>query len=185
MSFWQRITATLRADAHGVIDALEDRALLLKQHLRDAEAEVQGKQAHSQALAAERQRLERDLLREQRECAQHERDAELALEAGQEALARYALQHWLSKQQLSRRIQERLGVIAEESAAQNALLAQQEPALNELRARVAAYLSEHAASASQGAGCPLAPQPVAAELVELELLRRRRERGQTEPGAAS
>jgi len=183
MSFWQRITATLRADAHGVIDALEDRALLLKQHLRDAEAEVQNKQARSQALAAERQRLERDLLREQRECAQHERDAELALEAGQEALARYALQHWLSRQQLSRRIQERLTVIAEESATQDALLAQQEPALNELRARVAAYLSEQAAS--QTAGAPLAAQPVAAELVEIELLRRRRAREQTEPGAAS
>jgi phage shock protein A len=183
MSFWQRITATLRADAHGVIDALEDRALLLKQHLRDAEAEVQSKQARSQALAAERQRLERDLLREQREGAQHERDAELALEAGQEALARYALQHWLSRQQLSRRIQERLTVIAEESATQDALLAQQEPALNELRARVAAYLSEQAAS--QTAGAPLAAQPVAAELVEIELLRRRRAREQTEPGAAS
>jgi phage shock protein A len=183
MSFWQRITATLRADAHGVIDALEDRALLLKQHLRDAEAEVQSKQARSQALAAERQRLERDLLREQHDCAQHERDAELALEAGQEALARYALQHWLSKQQLSRRIQERLTVIAEESATEAALLAQQEPALNELRARVAAYLSEQAAS--QSPGCPLALQPVAAELVELELLRRRRARGPAEPGAVS
>jgi len=182
MSFWQRITRTLRADAHGVIDALEDRALLLKQHLRDAESELEGKQAQSQALAAERQRLERDLLRQQRECEEHERDAELALVAEQEALARYALQHLLSKQQLSRRLQERLTVIGEESAALAALLIQQEPALHELRARVTAYLSEHAAP--QGEHGPLVPQPVATELVELELLRRRRARGQTEPGAA-
>jgi phage shock protein A len=45
MSFWKRMTQTLRADAHGVIDALEDRVLLFKQHLREAELEVERKQA--------------------------------------------------------------------------------------------------------------------------------------------
>ena len=39
MSLFQRMKTTAAADAHGVVDALEDRALLLKQYVREAEAE--------------------------------------------------------------------------------------------------------------------------------------------------
>jgi len=183
MSFWQRITVALRADAHGVIDALEDRALLLKQHLRDAETELERKQAEKRALAAERQRLAHEQVRERGECERHERDAELAIEEEQESLARYALQQLLSKQQLLRRLQERMTVIDEQTAALDTQLAQQEPALHELRARVAAYLSEHGAEQSEDN--TLAAQPVAPELVELELLRRRRAREHKEEGTSS
>ena len=42
MNLLDRMARLVRADAHGVVEALEDRGLLLRQHLRDAEAEVLG-----------------------------------------------------------------------------------------------------------------------------------------------
>lgn len=173
MSFWQRMTRTLRADAHGVIDALEDRVLLLKQHVREAELEVQRKQARLQALVAEQEQRKRQLLRLSAESLEHERDAELAVEAGEDALARFALSSWLSKREAQQRLAERLQVIEQEHVALTTALAQQEPELEALRARVAAFVLENARQSTSEPGS-LDPRPIASERVELELLRRKR-----------
>lgn len=173
MNLWQRMTRSLRADAHGVIDALEDRVLLLKQHLREAENEVQRKQARCQALAAEAEQRKRQAERFDAECQEHERDAELAVESGEDGLARYALSAWLSKREAQQRVAERLLVIDKECAALTRALKQQEPELEALRARVAAFVLESAASAKAEPGT-LEPRAVATERVEIELLRRKR-----------
>ena len=39
MKFLDRALRMVRADAHGIMDQLEERSLLLKQHLREAELE--------------------------------------------------------------------------------------------------------------------------------------------------
>jgi phage shock protein A len=167
------MTRTLRADAHGVIDALEDRVLLLKQHLREAELEVQRKQARCQALIAEEDQRKRQVERLEAEGLEHERDAELAVEAGEDALARFALSAWLSKREAQQRLSERLQVIDKERSALVQALAQQQPELEALRARVTAFVLE---SADKSCGEPesLTPRAVATERVELELLRRKR-----------
>ena len=40
-----RMSRLVAADAHGLVESLEDRTLLLKQHLREAELELQHKRA--------------------------------------------------------------------------------------------------------------------------------------------
>ena len=40
-----RIGTLLKADAHGVVESLEERSLLLKQYLREAELELNRKRA--------------------------------------------------------------------------------------------------------------------------------------------
>ena len=45
MRFLDRMTTLVKADAHGVIDHLEEKSLLLKQHLREAELELDRKRA--------------------------------------------------------------------------------------------------------------------------------------------
>jgi phage shock protein A len=173
MSFWKRMTQTLRADAHGVIDALEDRVLLLKQHLREAELEVERKQARLQALVAEEEQRKRHVQRLEAESLDHERDAELAVEAGEDALARFALSAWLSKREAQQRLSERLQVIDKERAALVQALAQQQPELEALRARVTAFVLE-SANKAKGEPGSLEPRAVATERVEIELLRRKR-----------
>jgi phage shock protein A len=138
MSFWQRFRTTVRADAHGVIDALEDRALVLKQHLRDAELEVQKKRALLTALERERTRLRKDRERVSAERARYDRDAELALSEQQDELARYALSRLLPLEQVDARIGDRLALIADEEHDVGETLAAQQNALIELQARVSA-----------------------------------------------
>jgi phage shock protein A len=184
MSFWQRFRTTMRADAHGVIDALEDRSLLLKQHLRDAELEVQHKRAQLLALEREHARLQKDRERIAKEQARYDRDVELALRERQEELARHALQRLLPLQQLDARIADRVAVLCEEQQELGKVLAAQEIALSELTARVNAFLSEQA-QREAGHGTPFAPRPVEPETVELELLRRKRaQRDAQEPSDA-
>jgi len=43
VSFLARLGTLARADAHGVVDALEDRTLVLRQNLREAAAELRKK----------------------------------------------------------------------------------------------------------------------------------------------
>jgi phage shock protein A len=178
MRFWDRFRTTVRADAHGVIDALEDRALVLKQHLRDAELEVQRKRAALAALERERVRLLKDRERARAERARLDRDVELALAEDKDELARHTLQRLLPLEQLDIRIGDRLDTIADEQRALVPVLAQQESALAELTVRVGAFLSEQAQAASPDAA--LVPRPVTPEAIELELLRRKRDRDQPE-----
>ena len=53
-----RIGRLVRSDAHGILDQLEERSLLLKQHLRDAEIALDHKRARIDVLEDE-QRLAR------------------------------------------------------------------------------------------------------------------------------
>lgn len=172
MSLFQRFKTTLRADAHGVVDALEDESLVLKQHLRDAESALMKQRATVGQLEAEAKRLEAERKRADEACERFERDAELALEAGRDDLARYALKQLLPRRRLVERIEARLREITEEKKELVATLEQRELAFDELRARVQAYLADREAGRYE-AGI----EPVTDEQIELELLRRRRERG--------
>jgi phage shock protein A len=49
MRILDRMGLMIRADAHGVMDQLEERSLLLKQHLREAELELDRKRARLEA----------------------------------------------------------------------------------------------------------------------------------------
>lgn len=172
MMFWDRLKATLRADAHGVIDAIEDRALVLKQHLRDAELELIRKRGTLSTLERERVRLLKDRERITQEQARFDRDAELALLEGKDELARHALQRLLPLERLQTRIADRLSAIADEQRALETNIAEQDAALTELRTKVDAFLAEQAEGS--GAAPAFVPRPVEPEQVELELLRRKR-----------
>lgn len=183
MPLFDRLRMTLRADAHGVIDALEDRALMLKQHLRDAELEVQRKRARATELSAEAQRLGDERKRVQLERERHEQDAELALSEERDELARKALARALPLAQLAQRIRERSEQNKQEQTELATVLGSQEAELVALRTRVEAFL---AAEAAERSDTPVfVPAPVSDDQVEIELLRRkraRREQGKSERG---
>jgi phage shock protein A len=174
MPFLDRLRLTLRADAHGVIDALEDRALMLKQHLRDAELELQRKRARVIELSAEEQRLIEDEKRVQGEQERHDQDAEIALAEGRDELAKKALARALPLAQLLRRLRERGVQNRREHTALAGSLSAQETELLALRTRVEAFLAAEQAVHSEGAA--FMPLPVSDDEVEIELLRRKRAR---------
>ena len=152
MKILDRLTVLLKADAHGVLEQLEERSLLAKQHLREAELEINRKRVRCEALAEEARRMGEEALRLERECAALDEDVALALSGGKEELARFSIRRMLPKRRTVVELRERIELASEEL----------------LEQRVRTLL------ATQRAGESL-PEPahVADEEVELELLRRR------------
>lgn len=168
----QRVRTLLRADAHGVIESLEERSLLLKQHLREAEIELDRKRARVEALAEECERLEKEGERAETARDAADADAALALAQGDEALARFALRKWLPLRDRAAALAEELDKRREERAALAARVENQAGEFDTLRRRVRAELALHRDDDRPHEGGWLEPA-VAEEEVELELLRRR------------
>ena len=171
MGFLTRVTTLLKADAHGMVDAVEDRALLLKQHLREAEAELERKRARKEALESEQRELGEEAGRAEKEIARLEDDISLAMKGEKEELARFAIKKLLAfrhrREQATRQIQ-RITEAREELVK---ALEKQERELEELRIRVKGYLAK---VRSQRETEPFFVEPVIEEQdVELELLRRK------------
>jgi phage shock protein A len=175
LRLFDRVATLLRADAHGVIESLEERSLLLKQCVREAEIDLNQKRARLETLREEEKRLREAAQRCEGDMASLDEDIGLALGAGKEDLARFSIRRLIPlRSQL-----EALGAHAEQRRAEGQALAErvaeQEKQFEMLRTRVRAEL----ALASEAGCAPLMPRPgfVADEEVEIELMRRRRQSG--------
>ena len=165
----ERIGRFLRAEGHGVVDALEDRRLLLRQHLRDAELELLQKRARLRALEKERTRLEEDAERRRRRLVSLDGDVDLALAAGKEDLARYAAARLLPERGALDEAERRIAGVEQARALLAERLSEQEERFRELRERV----REHLARLPEAGEETASPCLAADQEVELELVRRR------------
>jgi len=172
---FERLGLLLRADAHGVLESLEERSLLAKQLLREAELEVARKRARSEAIEREQARLAAEAVRAEEDLRQLDADVELSLGRGEEELARFAARKLLLEQRRAGARAARAAALGRERAELVEKLARQEVELAELRQRVADCLSEEAARGEEGGeSCPAS---VGEHDVSLELLRRRARAG--------
>ncbi len=172
LKLFDRIATLLKADAHGVVESLEERSLLLKQYLREAELELNRKRAELEMLRDEEKQLRETLARREDEVRALDEDVTLALAGGKEDLARFAIRRLLPRRNEAKALAARLAEIAETSRTLAARLEEQEQQFEALKTRVRVELarSPEAAGSPPWLGDPL----VADEEVELELLRRRR-----------
>jgi phage shock protein A len=170
-----RIGTLMKADAHGIVECLEERSLLLKQYLREAELEVNRKRARLDAVREEEKRLRDTVLQREEEMRALDDDVTLALASGKDDLARFAIRRLLPRRaevkMLAARITER--------ACESRLLAErvelQQRQLDALRTRVRTELAREAAGPDPAF---LGGEPVVAdEEVEIELMRRRESGG--------
>ena len=166
---FERLGLLVRADAHGVIESLEERSLLAKQLLREAELEVARKRARSESIERELARLAAEQVRSQSELAALDADVDLALSRAEEDLARFAARKLLHERRRAAACAARVAALGRERAELVERLVRQEAELGELRERVRARLQEDAAQGDEGACLA----PVGEHDVSLELLRRR------------
>jgi phage shock protein A len=173
---FDRITTLLKADAHGVVEALEERSLLLKQYVREAELEVDRKRARLCALRDEEKRLREALARRDDEVRRLDEDIGLALAGGKDDLARFAIRRLLPRQREANVFHAQVAERAEEGRALAERIEAQQGELEALKTRVRTELARRTEA---GTGSPLwcGESGVADEEVELELLRRRQEGG--------
>lgn len=169
MGLASRLTTLLKADAHGVVDAVEDRSLLLKQYVREAEAELVRKRARLEALEVEAKSLEEAKKHLAVESKRWDEDATLALRGEKEELARFAVKKLLVSKRRSEQAERRIEQVREEREGLLETIARQELELDDLQAKVKAFL----ARVNAGDGEIVLDAPVADEEVEIELLRRK------------
>jgi phage shock protein A len=169
LRLFDRIALLVRADAHAVVGALEERSLLLAQSLRDAELDLLEKRARVEALAQEEERVRDRAARCGAAAAALDEDVELALAGDREELARFAIRKLLPLRAERAELEREAASLAVSRSALAERLAAQEIELEELRARVRARLAERPAPPGEDGGRP----PADDAEVELELLRRR------------
>jgi phage shock protein A len=170
MRFLDRLTLLVKADAHGVLEQIEERTLLAKQHLREAELELDRKRAQMHACAEEARRLGEEADQLEREIASLDADVELAIAGEKEDLARFSVRKLLPLRRAAESARRRTAELEQERARLGETIAVQERQLEELAAQVRTRI----AAARVAGGDPFArPAPAADEEVELELLRRR------------
>jgi phage shock protein A len=158
-----------------MVDAIEDRALLLKQHLREAETELERKRARRDTLGPEDRELREEAVRADKEMARLEDDISIAMKGEKEDLARFAIKKLLSLRQRAEQVKRRIQDVTDEHKELVETIEKQEHELEELRIRVKGYLAK---VRSQREAEPLFVEPVIEEQdVELELLRRKQSAG--------
>ncbi len=171
MGLLARLSTLARADAHGVVDALEDKALVLRQQVREAAAELDRKRGLIDGMAAEDKDLRAEAERIIERRAALEEDVELALAGDQDELARYAIKKLLPLRHGGAQIERRIEVLAGERAGLEQQLAEQEAEFELLESRVKGYLARRGTDA--GGVRAFTDLTVTDQDVELELLRRR------------
>jgi phage shock protein A len=172
LKLFDRITTLLRADAHGVVESLEERSLLLKQCVREAELELNRKRAQIETIRDEDKRLREVLAHREEESRALDEDVALALAEEREDLARFAIRRLLPRRDEARAARARLEQLATEGETLAARMAEQERQLETLKTRVRAELAREPGLDQPHAW--LVEPVVAEEDVELELMRRRR-----------
>lgn len=88
MGIMTRFARLCKADIHGVMDQLEDKGLLLKQHLRDMQEELDRKEARLASVLASRNETELEREQRSREYQALEQDLTLAIAKEKDDIAR-------------------------------------------------------------------------------------------------
>jgi phage shock protein A len=173
LRLFDRIATLLRADAHGIIESLEERSLLLKQCVREAEIELNQKRARLETLREEEKRLREAEQRCEAAISSLDEDISLALQAGKDDLARFSIRRLIPLRTELKGARAQIEQRNEEGRNLADRLAEQESKFERLRARVRVELSRAGDSTPTSISADQAA--VADEEVELELMRRRKE----------
>jgi phage shock protein A len=178
MRLFDRLTRLVKADAHGLLDALEERSLLARQELREAELDLLRKRAHVRALAEAEERSREEHARLTDSAAALDAEAALAVASGRDDLARFALRRVLAERRRLALVDAQRADLGQARERLAALLEEQERAFEALRTRVRARLARERVAGQEacadGARGDVDPAEIVTdEEVELELLRRR------------
>ena len=88
MGIMTRLIKICKADVHGVMDQLEDKELLLKQHLRDMQATLAAKEAELKKMISSRSRICKDRDKFKLHCERLEQDLTVAIQKNKDDIAR-------------------------------------------------------------------------------------------------
>jgi phage shock protein A len=177
MGIMTRMLRLCQADAHGVMDQLEDKGLLLKQYLREMVASLDRKEHQRQALTRRLEQLNGQVTRHAEEMAKLETDLTLAVEKEKDDIARMLIRKRRAIESACILLNEQIADATREKNQLSETLADQRLKYETLKARADAYAcrADDRLFASGGPfdGDATHEHPPADEEIELELIRRK------------
>lgn len=176
MAMFTRLVRLWKADLHGVMDQLEDRDLLLNQHLREMETALDAREAAVRRLERDCEAVSEARRRCETETAPMETDIEAALEQERDDIARFLIRRRRELDRKRKELARRSERLERELREARERLTEQRDQYDSLRLRSRDF--RRSASRFEG------PEGVyesetgrpADEEIELELLRRKQAR---------
>jgi len=142
MAIMTRIINIFKADIHGVMDQLEDRGLLLKQHLRDMAEALNGKEAKLRKRTAHHSQGLRDLAGYKQQWEALDQDVTVAVRKNKDDIARMLIRKMKPLENLSDELARHLKMLDEEMIELNRHLQQQRLKYEQLKYRTTEYLQK-------------------------------------------
>ena len=139
MAIVNRITRLFAADAHAVLDRLEEPEAQLRQAIREMEAACTRQALALKQQQAERVQIQNRVSEIQRSIAAIQEDLDLSFQADNEPLIRRSLRRRLEGERLIQMLQQRLCSLDEHIAEQTPLVEQQRQRLEAMRQKAALY----------------------------------------------
>lgn len=177
MALAGRLTRLFTADLHALIDRLEAPGIVLRQAVREMEAELERQTARAKALEAEIGTARTRLEALERTRAELDAELDLSFEAGNEALARKLTRRKLETQRRVAELEARRAALEDELADAQARVASSRDEL-EARKRRSELLGAPVATA-EDAGAYGHAADIDADDVEIAFLREKHARGRS------
>ena len=177
MGIMTRLIKICKADVHGVMDQLEDKELLLKQHLRDMQATLTAKETELKKLMSSRSRICRDLEKYRLHCQKLEQDLTVAIQKDKDDIARMLIRKIKPLESLQNDSSRHLDDLDQQVSAYKESLDHQKIQYEQLKQRISEYLQKSETQAWEQSITTVLPHSITEELtqeeVELELLQRK------------
>lgn len=178
MGIMSRLVRLCKADIHGVMDQMEDKELLLKQHLRDMREELDRKEARLAGMLASREGARREKDDRSRECEALEQDLALAIARSKDDIARMLIRKLKPLTRHCSTLDGHIQALDRDIARFRAALEEQRLLYEQLQLKASEHLRGTERQRWKDAAealmphCCLGAEPGEAE-IELELLRRK------------
>ena len=177
MGIMTRFVRIFKADIHGVMDQLEDKALLLKQYLRDMEASLEQKETRLKKLNAARNQARRECDKYRVEIQKIEQDIETALKKEKDDIARLLIKKLKPLCKLRDSLEGHMDTLDQEVAGLQECIARQRLQYDQLRHRAREYFHTAEQNEWEKARATVSPEGISEEIsqeeIELELLQRK------------
>jgi len=142
MGIMTRLLKLCKADIHGAMDQLEDKALLLKQYLREMESSLRLKESRLHQLMQSIQKMQRDLGLRREEINKLEKDLELSLRKKMDDIAKLLIRKKKARKSGCEQLQRHLEILKEEKDQLRQLVHEQRCRYDQLRMKAAAYFRQ-------------------------------------------
>ena len=181
MSIVTRISRLFKADMHGILDAMEEPEVILRQAVREMEEEIEKSEVHGKKLDREKERLEKAQQVYAVKLQELEREIGFCFGENNETLAKSMIRKKLEVDQWLQEISDRLRCVIDEKALNSEELDEHKDKLNSVIDKLELFADRYSNDWTDSFDSPrdtVRRKSISQEDVELEFLHEKQRRSQ-------